>query len=56
VSVGISTSAGSTVVTNFQRIEAGETFHYRLDPSALTKLKWKANSAAVKIDQTLNED
>lgn len=50
VSIGMSTAAGSTVVTPFGKIEAGHPFCFGLAAGVSTLLKWKANAAAVKID------
>lgn len=38
----------------YQRIEAGESFVLRLEPGIT--MKWKANTAAVKVQQLLFED
>jgi|GEM_PF-1740340 len=51
VTVGASTGGA---MYPFQRIEAGESFVYRLEPG--TVLRWKANTSAVKVQQLLFED
>jgi len=56
VTVGMSTSAASTAVNPFATIEAKEPFFLRLHSGVKTKLKWKANSAAVKMDLHVLED
>lgn len=54
VTVAVTTSSGSTAVHPFAKIEAKEPFLFRWANSM--HLKWKANSAAVKIDMQLLED
>jgi len=50
VTVGMSTAAGSTAVTPFGKIRAGDPFLIPPSTNVNTLLKWKANSAAVLID------
>lgn len=50
VSVGMSTSAGSTAVTAFGKIGAGWPFFWGLAASVSTQLKWKASGAACNVD------
>lgn len=51
VTVGPSTGGA---MYPMQRIEAGETFVYRLEPGIT--LRWKANTSAVKVQMHLFED
>jgi len=51
VTVGVSTGGA---MYDFARIEAGESFVLRREPSSI--LRWKANTAAVKVQQYLFED
>ena len=51
VTVGAST--GGAMVP-FQRVEPGEPFSYRREPGTI--LRWKADTAAVQIQQYLYED
>ena len=54
VTIGPTTSTGSTGYYPFMRIESGETFGFRLSPGA--KWMWKAHTAAVKMHIHVNED
>lgn len=51
VTVGVSTGGA---MYPFQRIEAGESSAFRLEPGVI--LRWKANTGAVKVQQMLHED
>lgn len=51
VTVGVSTGGA---MYPFQRLEAGESSAFRLEPGII--LRWKADTSSVKIQQMLHED
>jgi len=54
VTVGVSTGSTGSAMTAYGRIEAGESFAYRVEPGA--NLAWKADTSAVKVQMKLHED